>query len=357
MFKVHVLTAGFTTPNGSAFIFPLIKHHKQLQQVGYHVELFKQEKPSLYDCDILLVGSKYCKYDWTDHTSALLAKFDYFKAKIPKVFFCDLNDSSGWPHARVLPHVDGYIKNQLLLDRELYRQALYGHRIYTDYYHQKDNVVDQEPVKAEVVQESALLNKLRVGWNSGLADYSVLGPYLMQVYNKLPIKVLLNYRSHFTKPAASRKQDISCRMGINYKRDTIAWQRRQIKNLLHHFLPTGKISRQEYYNELKQSKCVVSPFGLGEITLKDFETFMAGALLLKPDMSHMQTWPNFFEDGKTIMSFAWDLSDLTEKIELLTKDYKNYLDIAIAGQERYRQYTSGPQAAELFCEHFSQVVS
>ena len=37
----------------------------------------------------------------------------------------------------------------------------------------------------------------------------------------------------------------------------------------------------------------MSPFGLGEITLKDFEVF-SGSLLMKPNMDHMLTWPNFY---------------------------------------------------------------
>ena len=41
---------------------------------------------------------------------------------------------------------------------------------------------------------------------------------------------------------------------------------------------------------------MVSPFGFGEITLKDFETFLSGSVLVKPNMSHMETYPNFYID-------------------------------------------------------------
>ena len=43
------------------------------------------------------------------------------------------------------------------------------------------------------------------------------------------------------------------------------------------------------------TKVVISAFGLGEIILKDFETFLTGGMLMKPDMSHMETWPNFMK--------------------------------------------------------------
>ena len=61
--------------------------------------------------------------------------------------------------------------------------------------------------------------------------------------------------------------------------------------------------------ELRQSKVVLSPFGRGEITLKDFEVFLTGGMLLKPSMEHMDTWPNFYTDGVTYQSHNCDLEE------------------------------------------------
>ena len=37
-----------------------------------------------------------------------------------------------------------------------------------------------------------------------------------------------------------------------------------------------------------------------------------GCMLVKPDMSHLQTEPNIFTPGKTYAPVRWDLSDLRE---------------------------------------------
>src|SRR5690606_36460709 len=47
----------------------------------------------------------------------------------------------------------------------------------------------------------------------------------------------------------------------------------------------------------------------------DFEAIQAGALLLKPDMSHVRTDPDIYLDGETYVSVAWDYKDLAEKVD------------------------------------------
>jgi hypothetical protein len=69
---------------------------------------------------------------------------------------------------------------------------------------------------------------------------------------------------------------------------------------------------------------VVSPFGFGEITLKDFEVFLTGGLLLKPDMSHMQTWPDVFRAGETMAAHAWDLSDFEDTVARTAACYDEF---------------------------------
>ena len=109
--------------------------------------------------------------------------------------------------------------------------------------------------------------------------------------------------------------------------------------------------------ELKHSKIVVSPFGWGEITLKDFEVFLTGAMMLKPSMKHMNTWPDFYEDGVTILDHQWDLADLESKIDWALDNEAERLAIAEAGQSRYLDHTSGPKAAELFVKHLTGVLA
>jgi hypothetical protein len=56
-----------------------------------------------------------------------------------------------------------------------------------------------------------------------------------------------------------------------------------------------------------------SPFGYGEVCWRDYEAVIAGSMLLKPDMSHIESSPDIFIPGQTYVPLRWDLSDLEEK--------------------------------------------
>ena len=119
---------------------------------------------------------------------------------------------------------------------------------------------------------------------------------------------------------------------------------------------TQKVNRYKFYRELQNSKVVMSPFGLGEITLKDFEVFLSGSLLMKPNMDHMLTWPNFYTKD-TYIPFRWDLGDLSEKIEYILKNYEDFIQFAHNGQEVYRHYIASDEASREFVIRFSEIIN
>ncbi len=41
--RINVLTPGFTTSNGAAFLFPLVVHKRQLQDAGIDVRFVKRD--------------------------------------------------------------------------------------------------------------------------------------------------------------------------------------------------------------------------------------------------------------------------------------------------------------------------
>jgi hypothetical protein len=74
------------------------------------------------------------------------------------------------------------------------------------------------------------------------------------------------------------------------------------------------VSRFQFLDELARSRLCFSPFGYGEVAWRDYEAVMCGSLLLKPDMSHVETDPNIFVAGETYVPVRWDLSDLEQKV-------------------------------------------
>ena len=101
---------------------------------------------------------------------------------------------------------------------------------------------------------------------------------------------------------------------------------------------------------------VLSPFGLGEITLKDFEVFITGGVLMKPDMSHLETWPDFYNNN-TYVSFNWDLEDISEKLDLVIDNYSDYVELAENAQNVYRYYVGSPDEGKEFVSRLNNIVT
>jgi hypothetical protein len=350
---IRILTPGFTTPNGQALLFPLLKFRSDLARIGITISLTSNPKTAAHGCDILIVDSKFYRDDWAARQDSILEDFARF-GQTARVVYFDTTDSTGVLQAELFPHISLYLKNQVLRDRSAYMRPLYGQRTYTDFYNSHMGVVDDDPIASNPVGEHEL-TKLRVGWNSALANYSWAGKYLMAAYRRVPFEGFLQFPRYFIPPANLRKQAVSARFSTNYARRSVAWQRQEISQLLGK-VPTGRVGRTAYFDELRASKVVVSPFGWGEIAYRDFEAFLSGALLLKPDMGHLETWPDLFQPGRTILCHDWDLSDFVAVLNDAISDYDQYRAVAEAGQALYRSHLLPETGGTLFGQHLKSLL-
>jgi hypothetical protein len=80
---------------------------------------------------------------------------------------------------------------------------------------------------------------------------------------------------------------------------------------------TGLIPLSDYNKEILDVKAILSPFGWGEVCFRDFEAIFNGGVLVKPNMSHLQTYPNVFQNNLTYLPIQWDGEDLAEKVASL----------------------------------------
>ena len=234
------------------------------------------------------------------------------------IFFHD-DAGGGIPRLEVLPYTDLFYTKALFKDRDLYRKPLYGKELYSDYYHRTYGVIDPDWYDRPVVTDVAQLDKLRLSWNIGIGDYPrdqfrQRAGYMTARYTGIPV-VKLFYRKHtvFTPEMNTGKYDIHCRVGL-ISRPSISYQRKLILDTVKNdpsFL-TDMVPQRQFNQEIKHSKITISPFGWGELCLRDFEAVQNGSLMLKPDMSHLETWPNVFVPAETYVPFDWDVTNLRD---------------------------------------------
>ena len=361
MTTVHILANGFEGPNGRAFLFPIIRHREALRSIGVRYQLFEKVEPALTECDTLIVDSKFHSGRYTGlrppaWTSEVLDRLDAFRQKVRRLVWFDNYESSGSMQPSVMPFVDAYYKQQLLKDRSTYLRPLYGGRLHTDFYHRSFDVIDNQPAYSEPVR-SEDLSKLNVSWNSSLADYSLMGPIIAGLYQRLRWSPLLRAPRRWTPASSPRPIKFSARFGTSHTRATVRFQRQRMREIVGDSQDTKKLGRRAYFQEMERSTMVIAPFGWGEITLRDFEAFIAGSAVIKPDMDHMETWPDLYQDGVTVLTCRWDLTGLADLLERVSDSPEEFQTVAASGQDFYRNHLVGERAAIAFAERFAGIVN
>jgi len=355
---VKVLSPGYLSANSQSFLHPLLVNQRLLMAHGIQLDFVKGDRTRCAgDCKFLLIDSKTYREHWSSRPHVVLSELEQLGKTVDHILWFHTGDSAGALGSYVpelLPFVSGIYKSQIYKDKTLYKKEFYGNRLYSDFYHRNFQIEDHEPPTPDPILCDSDLEKIHTSWNIGYARcYDFKGEYLAALYKRFPANFLLNLRPSFRPVNAVRQRGVYSRMGMNFPRATIAYQRKKLAEKLG---PQARVSRRQYYKEMMQSRVVVSPFGWGEINNRDFESFIFGNLLIKPTVEHLDTYPNFFQEGETYLAYQWDLSNMEEVIAKADEDYASLRGIAEEAQYRYMQETVSLEGRERFTIYLSNLL-
>ena len=195
------------------------------------------------------------------------------------------------------PVVDLYLRKALFRDRKMFQKPRLGDTNLTEYY------MELHGIPGQVVDRrvpDGLLTRL------GLSPNFLVAPHLMP---------------HFLmdRPdTGARPIDLHSRIATGgtpwYQamRSHAAAVARDMPGIK--TTPQERISQPRFLKELRQSKLCWSPFGYGELCWRDIEAFMTGAVLVKPDMSHLDSLPDLYRPNETYLPVRWDFSDFGDVV-------------------------------------------
>lgn len=348
------------------YFYPLVFARKELRDLGVEVSFFDDLSDAFFDCDAAFVASHQVAHNeglpWADGP-AFGIYAEKLRSRTPgRLIWFDLRDSAGTPQFAVLPHVDLYCKQSLYRDRSLYRCSLYGNRLFTDYFHREYGVCDDSDEEYPFLDE-AFEHKVCVSWDLGVR-YNRLGTGLVDRSIRLVREVgpaLLGdgVRVGVTSPDVPRHIDIAALMSVDrYPRSTIAQQRRiALQKLSPHAsnkVLVGKVPAGEYVKVLRASKLILSCFGAGEICYREHEAWEAGACVMMPDMSPLETWPLKYRSCETYWPLQWNLTDLEASLEHLLSSDELRLDIAREGQRQFL-WAFTPEGRQAFAQRIALI--
>ncbi len=252
---------------------------------------FLSSSASIPEADTVIVQPWF-----TEPEENLIAAFSNYRIQYPNTQLVFL-DSYAHTDLRfgnsVNPYIDTYLRKALFQNRADFLKPFIGDTNLTEYYSHLYHI-EAEPVERNVPVD--LLSKL------GLVPNFLTAPYLIDGFmgakpdfSHRPIdvhsRIETNGSPWYSAMRTHADKAIASITGINQT-------------------PNDRITRDKFLTEMRSSKLCWSPFGYGELCWRDLEAFLTGAVLIKPDMNHLDTTPNLYKPGETYLPVKWDFSDL-----------------------------------------------
>ncbi|MBU0556055.1 MAG: glycosyltransferase [Alphaproteobacteria bacterium] len=243
---------------------------------------------------------------------------------------------------RVGDYVDFYTKKSLLRDRAYYRVPHKAHTTLAEHYDAAFGLMSDPPTwecRPDIVERLTLAPAFATApvLLKAFAQSSAVptGPRPIDVHARFAIapaqlhalgRVDAGERTHWYVAMRRQAHQSVSDLSAHYK---VAWQ--------------GRVDRKAFMAELKQSQLCFSPFGFGEICWRDLEAVLTGAVLVKPDMGHLETFCDIYRAGETYVPVRWDLADLEQTVADLLNSPDACRAIAERAFAAIKEYLAGPK--------------
>lgn len=270
---------------------------------------------------------------WASNGQGLASCLEAIRERSPaSVTLLDVADQPGSPYLSLLPLIDRLLKGQLARDRSLYHSSGCGGAAFADWCHRTHGWTTG-PLAFQSQADAAEIHKIQLGWTfGGVPFFSRLRTVARLLARPLERRrTQLHARFSATPVGPADSPDYYTRY-----RSLSADAVRRLPASIRKTEPV-LVNRWQFYRELFDSLVVFSPFGWGEVCIRDFEAAAAGCVLLKPDMSHLDTRPAIYQENVTYVPVRWDLEDLPAKVDWILSNPRRASEIAANLQLAYRR--------------------
>lgn len=250
-----------------------------------------------------------------DDPGAAVKFFIDLRTRYPnhRIVLLDPWDQCTGRYLGALPYVDRFVKCQRYRDLATYQRDMVGGTLVTDY------LVRAQGVTMNAINVGSRLDprygrRLMVGNFVNMTRRLHARLLTPQVWPIFPLR---------------RDVDVVCHVSIGTRGDDSYYRHHRLQAVEAIQAMSGRysvvtsaeydgertVTSKQYRRDMRRSRIVVSPFGWGEISTRDYEAAAYGNLLMRPRVDHVDVMPQIFIPGQTYVPLEWDFSDLAEKVE------------------------------------------
>ena len=170
--------------------------------------------------------------------------------------YADIQDSSGWDSAPMLPAVKLYAKAHLLKDRQQYLKPVYSFRIYSEFFNNEFGIEDDGAYSVPIPTRMIQANCVCCGiprWRITVSSDSTGCCYTIK-----PLRDASDFPSPkaFTNVMQDRPVDVTCRVGTSYSRETIAFHRKMITHKLQGYIQKDRFKTSPVFGRATAKQSV-----------------------------------------------------------------------------------------------------
>lgn len=332
--SAELLILSYEHPISKAQLDPVVNFHRQRAEKFIELDSsILDSKASIANlkrltaCKTILVQSSW------EASNLWIANLKTLKQTLPaaKIVYLDWFAPLHIPQPQILEYCDLYLKKQIPSDISTLCQSDFDTNLERYECQWEPTLASGKVID---IDQSLVDQKLYLGWNFA-TDAKLASLLIKQNHSKSAKSIDLHCRifspperdtwyTHMRGRAYDAITDLKNKLGSEY-------------NLLSE---NQRIPFEQYLVELSSSKVCFSPFGYGEVCWRDFEAILCGSVLLKPDMSHIETTPDIYQPYKTYVPIKWDFSDLDEKFSWLMTHPDEMANIANNARQIWLNYLS-----------------
>ncbi len=125
---------------------------------------------------------------------------------------------------------------------------------------------------------------------------------------------------------APRKTSVLFVGTVAYSQTEVETHRRMAARICRHIhggigLAGRPLRPPQYIQTIQESRAILSPFGWGESCHRDYEAWILGAVLIKPECDWVHGWPDLYRAEETYLPCRHDLGDVPSIVARVERDW------------------------------------